>query len=200
MRRSLVQSGLLPGDPGGGLRTFQPGAGDVPSGGQRRSRQKYVPCGNERELIMEKNPMPAAGRGPLAWMAGNSVIANLLMCRLSRGRAHRGIPDQTGGLFPISPMDMVTISVGYPGASPEEVENGIMLWPSKRPSRGWKGSTRSVPRPPKGPPSISVEAVEGARRHPPVAGNQKRGGSHTAPSPTRPMIPRSPSPATSTGS
>jgi len=66
------------------------------------------------------------GRGPISWMAGNPVAANLLMIVLIVGGflMALGIKQE---VFPEFDLDMVTVSVGYPGASPQEVENGIIL-------------------------------------------------------------------------
>ena len=75
------------------------------------------------------NSNPNAGRpatGPLAWMARNSVAANLLMGALIFGGlifALFGMIKQE--VFPEFQLDVISISVPYPGASPEEVEKGI---------------------------------------------------------------------------
>ncbi|MFH1982447.1 MAG: efflux RND transporter permease subunit [Pseudomonadota bacterium] len=64
--------------------------------------------------------------GPIRWMAGHSVTANLLMVVLLVGgliMASRVKKE----VFPDFELDQVTISVAYPGASPEEVERGIIL-------------------------------------------------------------------------
>src|SRR6056297_1458458 len=65
-------------------------------------------------------------RGPVAWMAGNSVAANLLMLLLLVGGIMVGT-NLKQEVFPDFDLDIVTISVVYPGASPEEVEQGIIL-------------------------------------------------------------------------
>ncbi|MCA1797827.1 MAG: efflux RND transporter permease subunit [Geobacteraceae bacterium] len=65
-------------------------------------------------------------RGPVAWMAGNSVAANLLMLLLLVGGLLVGT-NLKQEVFPDFDLDIVTISVVYPGASPEEVEQGIIL-------------------------------------------------------------------------
>jgi len=63
-------------------------------------------------------------RGPLAWMTRNSVAANLLMAALLLGGLlFLGRIKQE--VFPSVELDMVTIAVPYPGASPEEVERAI---------------------------------------------------------------------------
>lgn len=65
-------------------------------------------------------------RGAIAWMARNPVAANLLMAVLIIGGVviGRGIKQE---VFPEFDLDMVVISVPYPGANPEEVEKGILL-------------------------------------------------------------------------
>ena len=65
-------------------------------------------------------------RGPIAWMAGNSVTANLLMIVILVGGLILSIQIKKE-VFPDFELDMVSIGVSYPGASPEEVENGIIL-------------------------------------------------------------------------
>lgn len=65
-------------------------------------------------------------KGPIAWMAGNSVAANLLMLILLLGGLFfMGHIQQE--VFPEFDSDQVNISVAYSGASPEEVEQGIVL-------------------------------------------------------------------------
>ena len=68
----------------------------------------------------------ARKRGPIAWMAGRSVTANLLMLVLLIGGF---VMAQNIGkdVFPDFELDLVTISLVYPGASPEEVERGTIL-------------------------------------------------------------------------
>ena len=64
--------------------------------------------------------------GPIAWMARNSVAANLLMLALMIGGVFfAGKTKQE--VFPQFELDLVLISVAYPGASPEEVEQGVVL-------------------------------------------------------------------------
>jgi len=65
-------------------------------------------------------------KGPIAWMAGHSVAANLVMalCLVGGYFSMRNIKQE---VFPDTAVDEVRISVAYPGASPEEVESGILL-------------------------------------------------------------------------
>lgn len=64
--------------------------------------------------------------GAVAWMAGHPVAANLLMlmCVVGGLIAALNIKQE---VFPVIIPDTVSVSVAYPGASPEEVENGIIL-------------------------------------------------------------------------
>ena len=65
-------------------------------------------------------------RGPVAWMAKNTVAANLLMMVIIVAGA-LGSTRIKQEVFPAFELDIVTASVAYPGASPEEVEQGIVL-------------------------------------------------------------------------
>ena len=59
-------------------------------------------------------------------MTRNSVAANLLMAVLLLGGLF-GMMRVKQEVFPEFELDVVTVSVPYPGASPEEVEQGIVL-------------------------------------------------------------------------
>ena len=69
---------------------------------------------------------PDSKRGPITWMAGHSITANLLMLVLLIGGFIMG-KNIKKEVFPDFDLDIVNISVAYPGASPEEVERGIIL-------------------------------------------------------------------------
>jgi multidrug efflux pump subunit AcrB len=71
-------------------------------------------------------PENSSPRGPIAWMAGRSVTANLLMLVLLIGGLIMG-NNMRKDVFPDFELDLVTISLTYPGASPEEVERGTIL-------------------------------------------------------------------------
>jgi len=65
-------------------------------------------------------------KGPIAWMAKHTVSSNLLMLvLLLGGLAATFIIKQE--VFPNFDIDRVSITVAYPGASPEEVEKSIVL-------------------------------------------------------------------------
>lgn len=64
-------------------------------------------------------------KGAIAWMAQNSVAANLLMIFfILIGIV--GVSRIVQEVFPESSLDTIQIRVAYPGASPEEVEEGII--------------------------------------------------------------------------
>ena len=89
-----------------------------------------------------------ARRGPIAWMARNSIAANLLMVILLGGGLWSAVVIQKE-VFPQFQLDVVEVRVGYPGAAPSEVEQGIL--------RPIEGAVRSV----EGIREITSEAREG---------------------------------------
>ncbi len=68
----------------------------------------------------------SVAHGPIAWMATNRVTANLLMLVLLIGGLFLALQIKQE-VFPDFDSDTVTVSVSYSGASPEEVERGIIL-------------------------------------------------------------------------
>ncbi len=68
--------------------------------------------------------IPGVKRGPIAWFVENHVAANLLMVFvLAAGALTLGSIRQE--VFPETGLDTISITVAYPGASPEEVEEAI---------------------------------------------------------------------------
>ena len=65
-------------------------------------------------------------KGAIAWFAQNPVAANLLMLMLILGGLIVGMRVRQE-VFPDFKLDMVAVQVPYPGASPTEVEQGIVL-------------------------------------------------------------------------
>ncbi|MCD4719200.1 MAG: efflux RND transporter permease subunit [Desulfobacula sp.] len=98
-------------------------------------------------------------RGSIAWMAGNSVAANLIMAVLLIGGLFMGFNIKQE-VFPEFSLDRVNISVAYPGASPEEVENGILL-AIEEAIQGLEGIDEISASANEGYAFISVEAIEG---------------------------------------
>ena len=70
--------------------------------------------------------IPQSKKGPIAWMATNPVAANILMIILLFGGLFAATRVQEEFL-PNAELDHVYVSVAYPGASPDEVEQGIIL-------------------------------------------------------------------------
>ncbi|GAB6905027.1 MdtB: multidrug resistance protein, AcrB/AcrD/AcrF family [Desulfosarcina cetonica] len=99
-------------------------------------------------------------RGPLAWMAGNSVIANLLMFVFVVGGLIVGWHVKQE-VFPDFTLDIVNITVSYPGASPEEVENGIILAVEEA-IQDLEGVDEITSTASEGSASIRVDVLEGA--------------------------------------
>ena len=99
-------------------------------------------------------------RGPVAWMAGNSVASNLLMAILLIGGLLIGLQLKQE-IFPEMNLDVVNVSIAYPGASPEEVENGIILAVEEA-VQDLEGIDEIRSTATESAANISIEALEGA--------------------------------------
>ncbi len=71
-------------------------------------------------------PLPDDTKGPIAWMTHNRVTPNLLMIVLIFGGFWIASTIKQE-FIPEFDLDRVTVMVPYPGSSPEEVEQGIIL-------------------------------------------------------------------------
>jgi multidrug efflux pump subunit AcrB len=98
--------------------------------------------------------------GPIAWMAGNPVAANLLMLVLLVG-GFISLLRVKKEVFPDFELDIVNVSVSYPGASPEEVEQGIVL-AIEEAVRGLDGVDQVTARAGEGFAQVSIEVLLGA--------------------------------------
>lgn len=76
--------------------------------------------------LMSHDHGPVDRKGPIGWMAAHPVAANLLMGVFLLGGILFAL-DTKREVFPEIEMDMVTVVVAYPGASPQEVEEGVVL-------------------------------------------------------------------------
>ena len=65
-------------------------------------------------------------RGTIEWFARNGVAANLLMVVIVAGGLFT-ISQNRREVFPETSADMITVRVPYPGAAPEEVEEGVCI-------------------------------------------------------------------------
>jgi multidrug efflux pump subunit AcrB len=98
-------------------------------------------------------------KGAIEWMAGHSVTANLIMLILLLGGLYLGIRIKKE-IFPYFELDLVQITVPYPGASPQEVERSIILVIEEA-VQGLEGvnEVRSSAR--EGAGTVTVEMIEG---------------------------------------
>ena len=107
-----------------------------------------------------KKELDKNSRGPLAWMAGNSVVANLIMAVFLVGGLLIGFQTKQE-VFPDFTIDQVNITVSYPGASPEEVENGVVQ-AIEEAVEGLEGVEEIAATAREGVATIRVEVIEGA--------------------------------------
>ncbi len=98
--------------------------------------------------------------GPVAWMARNPVTANLIMMVLLVGGLISAMRIKKE-VFPDFTMDTVTISVAYSGASPEEVERGIVLVIEES-VRGIDGVKKVTSKASEGSARVQAELLEDA--------------------------------------
>lgn len=98
-------------------------------------------------------------KGPIAWMAGNSVAANLVMVVFLLGGLFMAFNIKQE-VFPEFDLDIININVAYPGASPEEVENGIIL-AIEEAVQDLEGVDEIRANANEGRAVITVEAIEG---------------------------------------
>ncbi len=100
--------------------------------------------------------------GPIAYMARNSIAANLLMILLIGGGIWTMYNVQKE-VFPEFQLDIVEVSVTYPGATPAEVEQGILL-PVEEAIRGLQGIKEVTSTAREGSGSISIELIASINR------------------------------------
>ncbi|RRQ49242.1 AcrB/AcrD/AcrF family protein [Maribacter algicola] len=113
----------------------------------------------EKEKATEKNPRK---EGAIAYMARNSIATNLLMLLLLGGGIFTMYTIQKE-VFPEFQLDFVEVSVAYPGASPAEVEQGI-LQPVEEAIRGVNGIKEIVSEAQEGSGQVTIELVAGTER------------------------------------
>jgi multidrug efflux pump subunit AcrB len=101
-------------------------------------------------------------KGGIAYMARNSIAANLLMILLIGGGVWSMYSIQKE-VFPQFQLDIVEVSVVYPGAAPAEVEQGILL-PVEEAVRGVQGIKEITSTAEEGSGRVSIELVAGTDR------------------------------------
>ncbi|HEY8568849.1 efflux RND transporter permease subunit [Microbulbifer sp.] len=98
--------------------------------------------------------------GPIAWMTHNHVTANLLMLVLLFGGLFFSFAIKKE-VFPEFSLDMVTVNISYPGASPEEVERGVLV-PAEQAITGLEGVKELRGSAGEGSASLTLELDEDA--------------------------------------
>ncbi|MET0028784.1 MAG: efflux RND transporter permease subunit [Candidatus Thiodiazotropha sp.] len=99
-------------------------------------------------------------KGPIAWMARNSVTANLFMLVLIFGGLYTTTKIQQE-VFPAFDLDRITVSIAYPGATPEEVEQGVVLAVEEA-VRSLEGIDEISSTASEGSARVSIELLSGA--------------------------------------
>ncbi len=99
---------------------------------------------------------------PFPTQARNSIAANLLMVLLIGGGLWTMYTIQKE-VYPQFQLDIVEVSVVYPGAAPAEVEQGILL-PVEEAIRGVQGIKEITSTSNEGSGNISIELVAGSNR------------------------------------
>src|SRR6056297_273814 len=115
--------------------------------------------------MTSKSPQSSSGKtytGAIAFMAQNPIAANLIMIILLGGGIWTMFNIQKE-VFPEYQLDIVDVSVVYPGASPAEVEQGI-LRPVEEAIRGVQGIQEVTSEAQEGSGQVSIELVVGTDR------------------------------------
>ncbi|NJY63411.1 efflux RND transporter permease subunit [Salinimicrobium sp. CDJ15-81-2] len=110
----------------------------------------------------EKENKKVRKEGAIAYMARNSIAANLLMIILVAGGIWTMFNIQKE-VFPEFQLDYVEVNVEYPGAAPEEVEQGILL-PVEEAIRGIQGIKEIVSTAREGSGEVLIELIGGSDR------------------------------------
>ena len=98
-------------------------------------------------------------RGPISWMTRNPVTSNIIMLILVLGGLLQ-IFNIRQEFLPNAELDFVTITVPYPGASPEEAEQAVVLAVEEA-VRGLDGVKEVTARANEGSGTVTVEMMPG---------------------------------------
>ena len=116
----------------------------------------------EPETETETETEQQEARGPIAWMAANNIAANLAMIILIGGGIFMAFSVQKE-VYPDFQLDVVVVQVAYPGASPSEVEQGILL-PVEETVKGVQGIREMTSTAREGSGEVLLELVAGIDR------------------------------------
>ena len=108
---------------------------------------------------MASHTEESAPTGPIAWMARNPVAANLLMVLVIVGGV-LALTRIKQEVFPEFDLDVIQVQVPYPGASPAEVEQGIVLAVEEE-VRGVDGVKRVTSTSAEGFGTVNIELLLG---------------------------------------
>jgi multidrug efflux pump subunit AcrB len=103
---------------------------------------------------------PETSKGLIAWMVHNRVTPNLMMLIFLIGGAILAFTIKKE-VFPEFDLDIVTVRVPYPGSSPEEVEQGIILSVEEA-IRGLEGVKEVTATASEGFGMVTAELLEGS--------------------------------------
>lgn len=116
----------------------------------------------KQTLTENPNSSGDSHKGAIAFMARHPVITNLLMFVLIGGGIWTMYNIQKE-VFPQYQLDFVEVTVTYPGASPNEVEQGIVL-PVENAITGLQGIKEIISTANEGSGEILIELVPGTNR------------------------------------
>ena len=111
---------------------------------------------------MSKRGGPPERAGAIAWMARNPVVSNLVLLAMAIGGLVSALHIKQE-IFPEFDPDSVQVRVRYPGASPEEIETGI-LRAVEEAVRGVDRVARVVSVATEGSGTVTAEFERGAER------------------------------------
>ncbi|OSM05145.1 efflux RND transporter permease subunit [Magnetofaba australis] len=106
------------------------------------------------------DPVTPAPHGMIAWMANNPVVANLIMVVVCVGGL-MGLFQAKQEVFPEFELEYIQVSVPYPGASPAEVEQAVLLAIEEQ-TRALDGVKRVTATASEGSGSVLIETLRDA--------------------------------------
>ncbi len=122
------------------------------------SRSEAAPPADRAGPAVDTSP----ASGPIAWMVHHRVTPNLLMLTLIVGGLFMSYRIKKE-VFPDFEANSITVTVPYPGASPEEVEQGIVLAVEEA-VRGLEGVDEVSSTTYEGRARVGIELLDGANR------------------------------------